>query len=247
MMIPVVLIAFLLSTADSAANVPADTAVLLKNTNGRKGAFKYQKFNCIKFSWKFDDNNDPNARRKNAHHGIEVRAGAGIPMEDGMHTPIVTGFGATIPLKQRLSLSLGLGCWKGSVREVPEKFYDGHLRAFPFLAALRFFFFRKNTIHPYALLGAGYMFCSFEMEDIITIPEIAIDQSVKNGLCFHAGFGIDVPIMRSWGAFTEATYFHREATGITTITDLNFGTRTVEFPVNLSAWIFQVGIRYFIK
>lgn len=85
------------------------------------------------------------------------------------------------------------------------------------------------------------------MKDIITIPEITIDQSVKDGPCLQAGFGIDVPISRSFGVFAEAFYFYRKTSGITTITDFNFGKSTREFPVTLSAWIFQIGVKYFIE
>jgi len=182
-----------------------------------------------------------------ADSAVEVQAGIGIPSEDCLHTHVVSGFGITFPLKQRLFLSLDLGYWKSTVEEVPNKFYDGHLKAFPLLASLQFFLSRQKRVNPYAFLGAGYIFCSFEMEEIITIPEITIDQSVKNGLCFKAGLGIDVAISQSIRIFTEATYFHRKTMGITTISDLNFGTSTEEFPVKLHSWIFQIGIKYFLK
>jgi outer membrane protein W len=178
---------------------------------------------------------------------FEVQGGAGIPAEESLNTHVVSGFGVTIPMEKRLSLSLDLGYWRSNVEEAPDKFHDGHLKAFPLLASLQFFLSRQNRVNPYVFLGGGYIFCSFEMEDIITIPEITIDQSVKSGSCLQAGFGIGVPISRSFGLFTEAIFFYRKTKGITTIADLNFGISTKEFPVNLSAWIFQIGIKYFIK
>lgn len=205
-MIPIILLAFMLSTADSAVEIQTNT--------------------------------NPN---------FEVQVGAGIPTEDYLHAHVISVFGITIPLKQRLSLSLDLGYWKSAVEEVPTKFYEGHLKAFPLLASLRFALSRQKIVNPYVFLGAGYVFCSFKMRDIITIPEITIDQSVKNGPCLRAGLGIDVAISQSFRIFTEAAYFHRKATGITTITDLNFGTSTKKFPVTLSSWILQIGIKYLIK
>lgn len=205
-MIPVILLALILNTADSA--VGSQTKIQLS---------------------------------------FEVQGGAGIPIEDSLNTHLASGFGVSIPMEKRLSLSFDLGYWRSTVEEVPDKFHDGYLKAFPLLASLQFFLSRQNRINPYVFLGGGYIFCSFEMEDIITIPEITIDQSVKNGPCLLAGFGIDVPISRSFGVFTEAIYFYRKTKGITTIADLNFGTSTKEFPVTLSAWILQIGIKYFIE
>jgi len=178
---------------------------------------------------------------------FEVQGGAGIPAEDYLNTHVVSGFGIAIPMEKRLSLSFDLGYWESPVKEVPTKFYDGHLKAFPLLASLQFFISHQNRINPYVFLGGGYIFSSFTMKDIITIPEITIDQSVKDGPCLQGGLGIDAPISRSFRVFTEAIYFYRKTKGITTITDLNFGTSTEEFPVTLSAWIFQIGIKYFIE
>ena len=199
------------------------------------------------FSPGFNDANNQKAGGKTIHPSIEVRVGAGIPVEDYLHTHIFSGFGATIPLKRRLSLSLDLGYWRSTVEEIPDKFYDGHLKAFPLLASFQFFFSRHERINPYIFIGGGYIFCSFTMQDIITIPEITIDQTVKSGPCVDAGIGIDVIVSHSFGIRAEATHFFRKTTGITTITDINFGTSTREFPVNLNAWIFRIGIRYSIE
>jgi hypothetical protein len=187
------------------------------------------------------------ATQTNARLSLEIHAGAGFPTEDYLDTHVVSGFGITFPLKQRLFLSLDLGYWEEAVEENPDKFYEGRLKSIPFLASFRFFFARQKRVNPYAFLGAGYVFCFFEMEDIITIPEITIDQSVKNGPCFQVGIGIDVPISRSFGVFTEAAYFHRKSTVITMISDLNFGTSIEEFPVKHHSWIIQIGFKYFVK
>lgn len=247
MVIPIIFLAFMLSVPDSTAKTQEDTAHTIKNLVGRKQALNYLRYNCPRFSRKFNDKNDSNEDRKNSHLGIEVQAGAGLPAEDYLDTHIVSGFGMTIPLKERLSLSLDLGYWNSSVKEVPTKFYDGRLKAFPLTVSLQFSLSHQKRVGPYVFLGGGYIFSSFTMKDIITIPEITIDQSVRNGLCLKAGLGIDLSISRTFGVFAEAVYFYRETTGITTITDLNFGTSTKEFPINLQAWIFQIGIKYFIR
>jgi len=247
MTIPILLIAFMLSTAVSAAKTQADTAHTIKNISGGKQDSKYLRYDDSRLPKKYNDKNDPITEEKNSHLSIEVRTGAGIPVENYFDSRIVSGFGLTIPLKKRLSFSLDLGYWKSGVEEVPAKFYDGHLKAFPLLASLQFSLLNQNKVRPYAFFSAGYMFCTFEMENIITIPEITIEQKVKSGPCLGAGLGVDVAVSRSFGMLAEATYFYRKAQGITTITDLNFGTSTREFPVNLHAWTFQIGIKYFIK
>ncbi len=247
MVIPIIFLAFMLSAADSEAKIQAGTAHILQNINREKQALKYLKYSGSRFPQKCSDKSESKASGKGAQTSLEVQMGAVIPDEDYLKAHVVSGIGLTIPLKKRLSLTLDLGYWKSSVEEVPSKFYDGQLKAFPFLASLRFSLLRQNRVNPYAFLGGGYIFTSFIMKDIITIPEITIGQCVKNGPCLQCGLGIDVTISHTWGVFTEAVYFYRESTGITTITDLNFGTNTKEFPVNLRSWIFQIGIKYFVN
>jgi hypothetical protein len=237
----------MLITPGYTAKIQADTAHTIKNIGREKQALKYLWYNFSRFPQKYNNRNNPKAGRKNAWLSVEIQAGAGIPTEDYLNTYVASGFGLTIHLKKKLSLSFDLGYWRSTAEEVPDKFHDGHLKAFPLLASLQFFLSRQNRGNPYLFLGGGYIFCSFEMENIITIPEITIDQSVKNGPCLEGGLGIDVPLSRTLGVFAEAFYFYRKTSGITTITDLNFGKSTREFPLNLQAWIFQIGIKYFIK
>jgi hypothetical protein len=187
------------------------------------------------------------ASQANAKLSFKIHAGAGFPAEDYLDTHIATGFGITFLLKQRLLFSLDVGYWNVTVEGVPNKFYDGRHKSIPLFASFQYFFTHEKKVNPYAFLGPGYIFSFFEMEDIITIPEITIDQRIKNGLCFQVGIGIDVPISRSFRGFTETAYFHRESTGITKISDLNFGIITEEFPVKLHSWIFRIGVKYFVK
>jgi hypothetical protein len=247
MVIPIIFLAFVLSTADSAAIIQADAAFIIKDIGGRKQGFQHLTIHDLRIPRYLNVTNDPRAGRENARPSMDVRAGAGIPAEDYLDSHIVAGFGMTIPLKKKLSFSLDFGYQHCAVKEVSGKFYEGRLHTFPLMASLRFSLSPSKGFDPYVFLGAGYIFTSFSMKGIITIPEIAIEQSVKNGLCLRVGLGIGIPISPSWGVFTEAAYFYREATGITKITDLNFGTRSEEFPVNLHAWIFQIGIKYVIQ
>lgn len=186
------------------------------------------------------------AAQTNAKLSLDIQTGARFPTEDYLKTHVVLGFGIAFPLKQRLYISLDLGYWNGPVEDNPDKFYDGRFKSFPFLVSLQYFFVRQKRVNPYVLLGAGYVINSFDMKDIITIPEITIEQSIKNRPCFQVGIGIDAPLSRSFGLFTEAAYFYNRSTGITKISDLNFGTSIEEYPVKLQSWTFQIGIRYVV-
>jgi len=247
MVIPMIFLAFMLSAADFGEKIRGDAAFVIEDISGKKQDFQHMTFHDSRAPRNLNDTKDQREGGKKTRISLEIQAGAGIPAEDYLDTHAVSGFGVTIPLKKRLLLCLDLGYWKSAVEGVPTKFYDGHLKAFPFLASLQFSPSHQSRVNPYAFLGGGYIISSFSMKDIITIPEITIEQSVKNGLCLRAGLGIGIPISSSWGVFTEAAYFYSEATGVTTIIDLNFGTSTREFPVNLHAWIFQIGIKYFIE
>jgi len=177
---------------------------------------------------------------------IKVHAAVGVPKADCLNTHIAAGFGLTILLKKELALSFDFGYRGVAAEEVPTKFYAGRLKLFPLQASLQFSPFRQKAIRPYVFLGGGYVFGSFAVTDIITIPEVTIHQDIKNGPFFQGGLGVDIAISRALGVFAEAISFHRKTTGVTTITDLNYGTSTNEFRLNLQAWMFQIGVRYFI-
>ncbi|MDH4217962.1 MAG: hypothetical protein OEY18_02005 [Candidatus Aminicenantes bacterium] len=178
---------------------------------------------------------------------FQAKLGFVSPSENYIHSSLTGGLGIVLPIKGNVSFSLDLGFWKSSVDEKPNKFYEGKMTLIPFLASFRYSLLPDKTINPYAYIGTGYVITRFKMENIITLPEITIDQKIKNGLCVHAGAGTDVRISESCSVTAEGFYFSRKTKGTTTISDMNVGVTSEEFSVRLNAFIFQIGVKYFFK
>jgi len=178
---------------------------------------------------------------------FQAKLGFVSPSENYIHSSLTGGLGIALPIKGNVSFSLDLGFWKSSVDEKPNKFYKGKMTLIPVLGSLRYYLLPDKAINPFIFIGTGYVFAHFKMENIITIPEITISQTVENGLCLHAGAGTVIRISESLGMTAEGFYFHRKTTGTTTISDLNFGMSSKNFSVRLNAFIFQIGMKYFFK
>lgn len=182
-------------------------------------------------------------------HSLSFQAKLGVvsPAHNSIHSSLTAGLGIALPVKESISVSLDLGFWKSSVDTEPHKFYEGKMTLLPVLASFRYSFLPDKKINPYVFIGPGYVFAHFKMKDIITIPEVTIDQTIENGFCVHAGVGTIIRISESLGVNAGGFYFNRKSMGTTTISDLNLGKILEKFSVRLHALIFQVGIEYFFN
>jgi len=84
------------------------------------------------------------------------------------------------------------------------------------------------------------------MDNLVTIPEITLSQKVENNLGGQLGAGIQIKMSKRLFFNLDASYFYGKVSATTTIQDLNFGTTTEDFSLLFSAFIFQLGIKYFI-
>ena len=176
---------------------------------------------------------------------FHVNGGMAFPQEDKIEPGLETGFGFSLSIDKKISLSLDFSYWKSDVSKEHPELYDGKLSVTPFLVSLQYSLFEEATVIPYIFAGTGFVFSNFEIGDVITIPEITINQKVGTGISFHCGVGGRIKLTNNLALLTEVIYIYRDATGETTITDLNSGVTRNEFSINLSSIILRVGIKYF--
>ena len=158
-----------------------------------------------------------------------------------------SGFGFSIPIDRDVHLSFNFGAWKSQVSSQADGLQDGSLKVNPFFISLYYFPELGNPlISPYIFVGGGYIFSSFKIENILTIPEITFSQKIDNSPGGRVGAGIKIEISKLISLTSDVSYFYSRASGTTTIEDLNFGTILDEFSLNLSAIIFQLGIKFLI-
>jgi hypothetical protein len=175
-----------------------------------------------------------------------AKMGIASPFEDHIHSGLSGAFGLALHIDNKISVSIDLNSWKSSVDEKLHNVFNGKMTLTPLLISLKYSLYLDNRIYPYTIIGGGYVFTHFRMDDLITIPEITISQEVMGGLCFHAGVGALVKISKSFGLVGEGVCLFRKSEGVTTITDMNFGFSSEEFSVRLNTILFQVGIVYFV-
>lgn len=173
---------------------------------------------------------------------IHAKIGAASPVEEHIHSSLSGAFGLALHFDNKISVSLDLGSWKSPVDEKSKRMFKGNMTLTPLLISFRYFLTLDNRIYPYPIIGGGYVFTHFRMDDVITIPEITISQEVASGLCLHVGLGALVKITKSFGLLAEGVYCSRKSKGVTTISDMNFGSSSEEFSVRLHTVFFQVGI-----
>lgn len=173
---------------------------------------------------------------------IHAKIGAASPVEEHIHSSLSGAFGLALHFDNKISVSLDLGSWKSLVDEKLHRMFKGKMTLTPLLISFRYFLTLDKRISSYTVIGGGYVFTHFKMDDVITIPEITISQKVTSGLCLHVGLGASLKITKSFGLLAEGVYFSRKSKGVTTISDMNFGSSSEEFSVRLHTILFQVGI-----
>ena len=182
-------------------------------------------------------------------HGLmlEVHTGAVFPDKKSLNRVFLNGFGFSYPFYKNLSFHFDFSLWKGPVEKQAESLWDGDLTVTFFLLSARYAFAEEKKVFPYVLAGTGILFADFDMEDIITIPELTIRQKVESGLCVFGGGGLQIRIWRSFGLFAEAFYLYRKAGGKTVFRDMNLGTSEESLTVNLSSFCLKTGLRVTLK
>jgi len=176
---------------------------------------------------------------------FHANPGAASPQENNIHSAFESGFGFSLSLMKRIFLDLNFGHWRSSVEEREGSLMNGELSVTPFFFSLQFKLMEGKRINPYLFIGANLVFTKFEIGEYIKIPEVTINQKVKNGLGLHFGGGADFSLTDQLALFAEGIYLARKAKAETIITDMNFGFSTEEFTINLDSLIFQMGIKYF--
>jgi len=176
---------------------------------------------------------------------VHAQAGVALPQAENIRSGFVTGFGLSLPLGRGLALTFDFSYWKSTTENQPGKLMEGKLEITPFLISLEYFPLKRMGINPYFMVGGGFVFSSFKIGQYISIPEVTIRQKIASGPGALLGVGAAVSIVKNLFLFGEAKYLYRQAKGKTIITDMNRGTLTEEFSVDLGSFILHSGIKYY--
>lgn len=177
---------------------------------------------------------------------IHGNLGLSSPRDKNLDSGVWSGFGFSIPMKKNIYLSFDFGAWKSQTSAEPGGLLEGSLSVSPFFVFLQYFLTSDRTINPFVFVGGGYIFTSFRMEDIVTIPEITLFQKVDSSPGSQVGFGIQSKISKLIYFAADVSYLYSKTSVTATIQDLNFGLSTEDFPLILSTLIFKLGIKFIL-
>jgi len=134
---------------------------------------------------------------------FHVNPGASFPKEKNIKAGFESGFGISLPLMRRVVLSLDFSYWKSNVDEEAGRLFKGKLSVTPFFFSFQFNLMEKGKINPYVFLGPNLVFSNFEISEYYAIPELTINQEIRNGLGFHIGGGSDFHLKDNWTLFWD--------------------------------------------
>jgi outer membrane protein len=178
--------------------------------------------------------------------GIHGGVGYVFPEEEVIGGGLVSSVGFDLKLRQGWRLSFDFALSRHHIDYDPQGLKEGTLTLTPFWCVLQYHFFPQGRFSPYLLAGVGYVFSRFQLQQLITIPEVSISQKLADGWGWLGGIGAEIKVSREkLSFFGEAVFMSRQTTGTTTINDLNFGVREETFRVNLDSWQIHLGLRYF--
>ena len=178
---------------------------------------------------------------------IQGSLGLASMSDKNIASGFLSGFGFSVPIFKDVHLSLNFGAWKSQVSSKPDGLQAGTLMVNPFFASLYYFLKRGDrSITPYFFIGGGYIFSSFRMEDVASIPEITFSQKIDNAPGGQVGAGIKIKVSKRISLTGDVSYLYSKTSGTSVLRDLNSETITDDFSLILSAMIFQLGIQFLI-
>ena len=121
---------------------------------------------------------------------------------------------------------------------------EGKLDFFPLFVSVTFSPLKGRFVSPYFLAGQGVIFSRFFQGGYVAIPEITINQKVKNGIGYILGLGADIRLASDFFLSPEILYIWRKAEGETTYYYFGSPYLTRQFAVDLDSAILRIGFRY---
>ncbi len=176
---------------------------------------------------------------------IQVHGGHPFPEEKNLRAGFESGFGFSYPFGKRFTLSFEFSHWQATSKEAAGKLHDGTIMVSPIIVCLQYEFLQNRFFSPYAFGGGAIVFARFKMGSYVSIPEVKIEQNVEDGPGLYFGLGLRVAFSPALSFIFEVPYLRRKAPAKTIIRDMNRGTFTEEFSVNLQSVFLKFGLKLF--
>ena len=178
---------------------------------------------------------------------LHLHGGGVYPSEANLNNTFSTGFGFSFYLLKNLPFTFDFIGWKSDVDERIGHLHDGKLTSTLFLLSGQYIFFPEKRISPFLFVGSGIMFNNFEIGTYYSIPEITLSQKVEGGPVLNLGAGALLKISDNFSLFLDLFYLIKSSSARTVVTDMNFGSETSTFSINLNTAVVRFGLRYWLN
>ncbi len=167
------------------------------------------------------------------------------PVQKNINRGWNSSLGVDFSLTRNLRIAFDFAYGRHQVDYDAAGLFGGTMTLTPFWASVQYFFLPEIKPSPYIFGGAGYIFSSFRIEDLIKLPEVEVSQNLENGWGVHAGLGLEMKVRGQFAFYLEGLYALRQTNCVTTLNDMNLGISKETFSVDLNSWQVRLGIRYF--
>jgi outer membrane protein W len=157
----------------------------------------------------------------------------------------MSGLLFNLKIGNNFMIEIDSGNWKSQVKE-KNNLYPGELSVTPILVSGIFIYPIKDSLYPYFSIGFGYYFNHFQIsEEIITIPEIKINQDIEDSFGFQTGLGIDYIIASTLALNLDVKYCWISPKGETIITYIDDKVNQEIFNLNLNNLLYRICIKIY--
>ncbi|MFQ6083097.1 MAG: OmpW family outer membrane protein [Candidatus Aminicenantia bacterium] len=178
--------------------------------------------------------------------GLGLKIEYATPLEKIYGSGFMSGLSFSFTIGNNFALEIDSGNWKSEVEEKEGGLYQGKLSITPVLFTGQFLIPVGRSFIPYLGIGFGYYFNHFNLsEEIITIPEVKINQEVEDIFGIHFGGGFDYFFTENMALNGDVKYCLIKPQGITSIIDMNTRVTKEYFDINLKTILFKIGVKIY--
>ena len=168
------------------------------------------------------------------------------PVKNIYDGDFMSGILFNLKMGDNFMIEVDSGNWKSQIKE-KNYLYPGELSVTPILVSGIFIYPVRDSFHPYVSIGFGYYFNHFQIsEDLVTIPEIKINQNVEDDFGFQSGLGFDYFIASSFALNLDVKYCWISPKGETVITYVeNNKINQKIFNLNLNNLLYRICVKIY--
>jgi hypothetical protein len=178
---------------------------------------------------------------------VFIYGGLRAPVETGIGNAFESAFGFSVALSKSTRAVISLSTASHPIIEgkAQGKVFYKSWSVSPFLVGLHQELVGGSRFSVYAVVLGGVLFSGLRDQNIVTVPETTVRQTVPASLALRGAAGVELLVSASFHIFGEAGFLYGKANGTTSYYDFSKLAMEREFRLDLSAADVYLGLRYY--